>query len=783
MTFTAKESASPLWTSRVHSFRKGAGIFAAAVGFAVLVGWMFDIQTLKSIYPGLVSMKPITASAFVLCGLALWAFQVLGDIRQAGSRRPLAVAASAITVVIGLLTLLEYWLHLNLGIDEFPPRDTTVGELFPGRMSLYSALAFILVGTALLLLEINKPVTRRLSRFASSLSAAIALMALFGYAYSITVLYQPASFTGMAVHTATVFVFLSAGLLCAQPDEGLVAALLRRSPGGTVMRRTVPVSLVAAFLLGWLRLHGQQMGLYGTEMGAAILVVSAGTIFVFSATWAAKAVDAGEELFRRTMEAAPTGMILVDERGKIVLVNAQLEKLFGYNRAELLGQSIEMMVPQRFRSRHPGYRANFFSDPNARLMGAGRSLYGLRKDGTEISVEIGLSPLETPEGSFVLSSVLDVTERKLAEMERQKFVSLADQSTEFIGMCDLEFKPFYVNPNGLRLVGLETVDEALRTRVNDFFFPEDQKFILEDFFPRVLREGRSEVEIRFRHFKSGDALWVIYNVFQVNGTDGRPVGYATVSKDITERKRVEGEREELLKKFQTLTSELETRVSDRTAQLSNSLREREVLLQEIHHRVKNNLQVISSLMNMQLRRIKHQPSREALQECQTRVQAIALIHGMLYQSRDYSSIPFSEYARSLAANVFNAAGVTPDAISMELAIEDVRLGVDKAIPCGLILTELISNALKHAFPNGRHGVVRVELRRIEPGKLLLAVTDNGIGLPSDIDVKTSHSLGLHLVCSLAEQLGAEFEMAREKDTSFQLTFTAGEEAAPFPLRP
>jgi PAS domain S-box-containing protein len=476
-------------------------------------------------------------------------------------------------------------------------------------------------------------------------------------------------------------------------------------------------------------------------------------------------------------------MILVDERGKIVLVNAQLEKLFGYNRAELLGQSIEMMVPQRFRSRHPGYRANFFSDPNARLMGAGRSLYGLRKDGTEISVEIGLSPLETPEGSFVLSSVLDVTERKLAEMERQKFVSLADQSTEFIGMCDLEFKPFYVNPNGLRLVGLETVDEALRTRVNDFFFPEDQKFILEDFFPRVLREGRSEVEIRFRHFKSGDALWVIYNVFQVNGTDGRPVGYATVSKDITERKRVEGEREELLKKFQTLTSELETRVSDRTAQLSNSLREREVLLQEIHHRVKNNLQVISSLMNMQLRRIKHQPSREALQECQTRVQAIALIHGMLYQSRDYSSIPFSEYARSLAANVFNAAGVTPDAISMELAIEDVRLGVDKAIPCGLILTELISNALKHAFPNGRHGVVRVELRRIEPGKLLLAVTDNGIGLPPDIDVKTSHSLGLHLVCSLAEQLGAEFEMAREKDTSFQLTFTAGEEAAPFPLRP
>jgi two-component sensor histidine kinase len=190
--------------------------------------------------------------------------------------------------------------------------------------------------------------------------------------------------------------------------------------------------------------------------------------------------------------------------------------------------------------------------------------------------------------------------------------------------------------------------------------------------------------------------------------------------------------------------------------------------------VKNNLQVVSSLMNMQMRRIKHKPSREALQECQTRVQAIALIHEMLYRSKDYSRILFSEYARSLAANVFNAAGVAADAISMDLAIDDVLLGVDQAIPCGLILNELISNALKHAFPNGRRGVVRVELRSIKPGRLLLAVKDNGIGLPPDIDVKTSHSLGMHLVYSLAEQLGAEFEILRDQGTSLKLTFAADE---------
>ena len=125
------------------------------------------------------------------------------------------------------------------------------------------------------------------------------------------------------------------------------------------------------------------------------------------------------EQFRLAIEAAPTGMILVDERGHIVLVNAQVERIFGYPREEVVGQPIEMLVPERFRARHPGFRGDFHGDPKSRPMGAGRDLFGLRRDGTEVPIEIGLNPLQDPGGRFVLSSVVDITERKRAERERE----------------------------------------------------------------------------------------------------------------------------------------------------------------------------------------------------------------------------------------------------------------------------------------------------------------------------------------------------------------------------
>jgi len=341
------------------------------------------------------------------------------------------------------------------------------------------------------------------------------------------------------------------------------------------------------------------------------------------------------EQFRLALEAAPTGMLMMDDAGTIVLVNAQIEALFGYPRGELLGRRLEMLVPERFRAHHPDLRKMFFADPKTRVMGAGRELYGLRKDGTEVPIEIGLNPLQTTEGHFVLSSIADITERQRAE-----------------------------------------------------------------------------------------------------------------------------------KGLHALNAELEQRVSVRTSEL----KERESLLQEIHHRVKNNLQVVSSLINMQIRTLEDESSRAALRDCQSRVVTMAQIHEMLYQSADYARVPFAKYAQDLTVRVLSASGMSHGVVALHFELEELSLPVEQAIPCGLILNELVANCLKHAFPNAVAGTIRVELRLAPNHSVLLSVSDNGVGMSPSLDLESVNSLGVQLVMTLAEQLEGQLEIIRAPGSTFRITF-------------
>jgi PAS domain S-box-containing protein len=473
------------------------------------------------------------------------------------------------------------------------------------------------------------------------------------------------------------------------------------------------------------------------------------------------------EQFRLAIEAAPTGMLMMDHSGAIVLVNEQIEKLFGYPREELLGKKIEVLVPERFRALHPDFRQTFFSDPKVRAMGGGRELYGLRKDGSEIPIEIGLNPLETPEGRFVLSSVVDITERKRSVEQFRLAIEAAPTGMMMVNDAGIIV---LVNMQVERLFGYsraELLGQKIEMLVPARFRGNHPGF-RDAFFlnpkSRAMGGGRDLYGVR----KDGTEIPIEIGLNPLSTPEGNFVLSSVV--DITGRKRADQERESLLGQLRSLNADLERRVGERTAELTATLREREILLQEIHHRVKNNLQVISSLINLQVRQLEDGSSRDALEECQTRVQAIALIHEKLYQSKDYSRVPFSEYARGLADSVFSALRVSNNTVALEFAIEPLSLGVDKAIPCGLILNELITNCLKHAFPQSRCGRVRVEMRQDGPRDVVLCVRDDGVGMPKGFDPGSSTSLGMSLVYTLLEQLEGNLDIESDRGTTFRLRF-------------
>jgi two-component sensor histidine kinase/sensor domain CHASE-containing protein len=248
---------------------------------------------------------------------------------------------------------------------------------------------------------------------------------------------------------------------------------------------------------------------------------------------------------------------------------------------------------------------------------------------------------------------------------------------------------------------------------------------------------------------------------------------------------------EMVTKLRKIQDGLETRVRQRTADLTalnekleqevlerkraeekikGSLKEKEMLLKEIHHRVKNNLQVVSSMLKIQSEYSKDKKTVEMFQESQNRVRSIALIHEMLYQSKNLSKIDFSEYIQPITTNLMRTYGVDPIRIKVKINVKDVFMDLDRAIPCGLIINELFSNVLKHAFPKGRPGEVLIDLFQQSSQELTLLIKDNGVGLPIGMDFKNTDSLGLQLVNALVDQLGGTIVFEGRMGTTFRITF-------------
>jgi PAS domain S-box-containing protein len=304
-----------------------------------------------------------------------------------------------------------------------------------------------------------------------------------------------------------------------------------------------------------------------------------------------------EERFRRAVISAPIPIMIHAEDGQVITINTPWTQLTGYEHSEI--PTIADWTRKAY-----GDQMDLVREDIDHLY----SLGGPKEEGEytittscgeERIWDFSSAPIgQLPDGRrLVISMAMDVTERKNVEAERQKFFLLAESSSEFIGMCDLDMNPLYVNPAGQRLVGLPDLAAACQVKVQDYFFPEDQRFIAEEFFPRVLREGHGDVEIRLRHFLSGEPIWMYYYLFRVHDARGSLVGWATVSRDITERKR-------LIDELEQLNAELEQKVLMRTTQLEASNKELEAFSYSVSHDLRAPLRHINGfvdLMNNQFR--------------------------------------------------------------------------------------------------------------------------------------------------------------------------------------
>lgn len=266
----------------------------------------------------------------------------------------------------------------------------------------------------------------------------------------------------------------------------------------------------------------------------------------------------------------------------------------------------------------------------------------------------------------------------------------------------------------------------------------------EETMPKTGGGGENGIcEVLFQK-KSGERFWIEITTIPIR-VDGESTYYLSNWVDITERKRAE-------------------------EQIKASLREKEVLLKDIHHRVKNNMQIILSLLRLQSEHVKDESDLEMFHDCQSRVMSMTLVHTKLYQSDDLAEVDFADYIQSLAVHLFSMYGVSLATPKLNIEIKDVSLGIGAAIPCGLIITELISNSLKYAFPEGKKGEIKIAMHPLKGNEIELVVSDDGIGFPKDFDFRDSESLGMQLVVALVQQLKGTIELGRSTGTEFKIKF-------------
>lgn len=378
-------------------------------------------------------------------------------------------------------------------------------------------------------------------------------------------------------------------------------------------------------------------------------------------------------------------------------------------------------------------------------------------------------------------------ERDRVRESEAKFRHIAENAKDLIYRYELfPVRRFsYVSPSATSITGYTPGDHYADPDLGLKIVHEDDRPLLASVFsdPDVLSRP---LVLRWRR-KDGQVIWTEQHNRPVYDGEGRLIAIEGIARDVTERKQMESE-------ILSLNRELEQRVAERTEELRKAnvllreevaqrkkaeedlkkrLDERTVLLRELYHRVKNNMQVIISLMNLQLRKIEDPAVRHLMEETRNRVRAMALVHEMLYKSENLSEINLARYIPLLANQVFSSLENKSQKVRKIVEAEDIMVTLDKAIPIGLILNELITNSLMHAFPEGRAGTLGIRVQK-KDHTVAIRVSDDGTGIPQDVNWREPSTLGLRIVMSLVGQLKGTIDLDRRQGTAFSIEFGIGE---------
>jgi PAS domain S-box-containing protein len=347
-----------------------------------------------------------------------------------------------------------------------------------------------------------------------------------------------------------------------------------------------------------------------------------------------------------------------------------------------------------------------------------------------------------------IESIRDITEFKKYQValkkSEERFRAVAESAADAIVTTDSDGNIIFFNDSLIKIFGYSR--NELNGKSLTLFMPKrfKQKYLKElQSFKKSGKHkliGKTVNTIGLKKDKTEFPFEMSLSAWQ---SEGRTY-FTSILRDLTERKEAE-------------------------KQIKKSLEEKEILLREVHHRVKNNMQIISSLLNLQTKNVDNNKIVNLLKESQNRVKTMAIIHEKLYQSKDFTKIDVADYIQSLVSAIFFSYAVKGSQITSILDIDDIKFNMETAVPCGLIISEIVSNSLKYAFPDGINGKLKVSMKKYGD-KFELIVCDNGIGLPKDLDFKNTESLGLQLVNSLVDQIDGEIKLNKSHGTEFKIIF-------------